>query len=139
MILFLCAQDLHRFWIGLIRDGGSVKVMEEQAAPPERYLSVIDHFLKSQEVTLDQLSGISLVTGPGSFTSTRVSLTIANALHFGKKIPLYVQQNPERLHPEQLLKQQGIGEALPCESYASAAYDRPAHITRPRGDKSLES
>lgn len=131
-MLFLCAQDLQSIWLGLIEDTEFIR-LEERAVPPEGYLNALDHFFK--DIRFSDLKGVSFVTGPGSFTSSRIILTIANTLHFVHSLPLYTLENPEHLHPMELVKQKGIGNPINHADFAYATYDRPPHITRPFGDK----
>jgi hypothetical protein len=134
MILFLCAQDLHSIWLGLIVDQAFAS-LKEFPVVPERYLFELDQFLSKHNVQPSDLIGICLVTGPGSFTSSRISLTIANTLHFVHKIPLFTLENPQHLSPRELLAAKGIGNPVKTQEYAHVSYDRPAHITKPRWDK----
>lgn len=128
MILFFSAQDLQTCWIGLI-EKDSFQTLESSAVPPEQYLRTVNQFLSQQNLLPEQLSGIYVVTGPGSFTSSRISLTIANTLHFVHQIPLFVLQNPENLHPAYLLKRAEGILPLADQEYAHAFYNRPPHIT----------
>lgn len=132
MMLFLCAQDLHSVWFGLVEDSELIR-LEEYETPPEGYLKKLDDFFK--DVRFSELNGICVVSGPGSFTSTRIILTIANTLHFVHGLALYVLENPDHLDPRELVTQKGIGKPINTEAFAHAAYDRPPHITEPFGDK----
>lgn len=55
----------------------------------ETILSSIDVLLKSCLLEKGDLEGICLTLGPGSFTSMRLGLSIAEALGIGLNIPLY--------------------------------------------------
>ena len=55
----------------------------------ETILSSIDTLLKSCFLEKGDLEGICLTLGPGSFTSMRMGLSIAEALGIGLNIPLY--------------------------------------------------
>lgn len=46
-------------------------------------------FLEKQNILFNTLSGIAVGIGPGSYTGTRVAVTVAQALSFGGKIPLF--------------------------------------------------
>ncbi len=136
MILFLCAQDIGSLWVGLIRQSAFAAI-EKCSVPPESYLSALNRFLKEQHQLPQELSGVCVVTGPGSFTSTRVSLTIANALHFTERLPLFTLINPDHLLPNILLAKCGLGIPVKSGRYASAVYGRPPHVSH--GDKWLDS
>ncbi|MBI2475436.1 hypothetical protein HYV69_03375 [Candidatus Uhrbacteria bacterium] len=126
MILFLCAQDLGYFWLGLIKDKSFV-VLEKINNSPEFILKKLDEFIITNNINIDKLDGISIVNGPGSFTASRLSLMIANGMHFAKAIPIFVVENPLKLEPEILIKKNGTGKQ--SLDYVAPAYDRPPHIT----------
>jgi tRNA threonylcarbamoyl adenosine modification protein YeaZ len=48
----------------------------------------IDELLKSQKIKPEQLKGVVVNIGPGSFTGLRVGVTIANGFGYGLKIPV---------------------------------------------------
>jgi len=54
----------------------------------ENLLLEIDHLLKKNKVTLNNLQGILTVTGPGPFTSLRIAVTITNTLAYSLDIPV---------------------------------------------------
>lgn len=54
----------------------------------ELLLKEIDKFLGRNRIKLNQIKGIIVVRGPGSFTGTRIGLTVANTINFALKIPL---------------------------------------------------
>ncbi len=130
MILFLCAQDLSCLWVGLLA-GTTVRTIEQKMVFPEQYLQEIDAFLMREQISLEELSGVSVVTGPGSFTASRLTLTIANTIHFTHQLPLFALQNEENLTPIALIEKCGIGEMIQPEQFAHAFYNRPPHITTP--------
>lgn len=51
-------------------------------------LPLIDKILKSRKLVLNDLTGIEVNRGPGSFTGIRVGVAIANALGFALNIPV---------------------------------------------------
>ena len=136
MTLFVCAQDLGFFWIGLVENDGFM-ALQKKEVPPESYLVSLQEFFNEFHVDKDCLDRVCVVTGPGSFTCSRVSLTIVNTLRFTKKMSLFTLENPDFLSPEVLLKEKGLGEEVLPDLYARPFYNRPAHITSARGDKPL--
>lgn len=54
----------------------------------EIVLALIEHILKTQGLKLNDLDGIEVNPGPGSFTGIRVGISIANALGLALKIPV---------------------------------------------------
>ncbi len=55
----------------------------------ERVLPGLDRLLKEQKKSWDDVEGVFVVRGPGSYTSLRVGITIANAIAWVRKIPLW--------------------------------------------------
>lgn len=55
-------------------------------------LPLIDQLLKEQKVDLKDLSSIIVNVGEGSFTGLKVGLSIANALSFSLKIPVFKKE-----------------------------------------------
>lgn len=52
---------------------------------------MLEHFslaLSKENKSLDDITGIAVLVAKGSFTSTRIAVTIANTLHYAKKIPV---------------------------------------------------
>lgn len=80
-----------------------VFVLELQNRHSERLLLEIDELLAKNSISKEQLSELLCVTGPGSYTGTRVGVTTANALRFGLGIKSAGITKPEilqKLHPE---------------------------------------
>ena len=54
----------------------------------ENLLKFLDKFLRSKKVKLQNLKRIIVNTGPGSFTSVRIGVVLANTLSFASKFQL---------------------------------------------------
>ena len=124
MKLVLCAQDIQTLTIGLAQAG----VMKQECTvetSPEGYLLHVHRMLGEWSLTLEELEEIIVVTGPGSFTASRVSTTIANSLAFTQRIPVTGIDNPMRLSLQELLWQ----TLNPSRTYVTPSYDRPAQLT----------
>ncbi len=52
----------------------------------KQLLVEFDLFLKENDKTLDNIKGIAVILGKGSFTSTRITVTVANTLALTKNI-----------------------------------------------------
>lgn len=125
MKLGICAQDINSitFWLVSNAEEEYEKTVEVQ---PEGYLQALDQTLKEWKITSADLSEILVVTGPGSFTASRVSTTIANGLAFAQGISIRGIENAEHLSLRNLLSQVS-SEQL---AYVLPSYDRPAEITK---------
>ena len=51
-------------------------------------LAAIEDFLHQQNSEVKDLTGIAVLVGKGSFTSTRIAVTIANTLAYSLQIPV---------------------------------------------------
>ena len=126
-ILVIAGQDIRELSVGLSKDG---KIVETRTivSSPETYLRDVAQALADWTIALDDLNAIAVVTGPGSFTSSRVSVMIANGIAFAKGIPVIGIPNVERADFATLT----IPTTLPSiDQFAVPIYDRPPHITSP--------
>ncbi|HPU94794.1 MAG TPA: tRNA (adenosine(37)-N6)-threonylcarbamoyltransferase complex dimerization subunit type 1 TsaB [Candidatus Gracilibacteria bacterium] len=55
----------------------------------EKLMPEIDDLLKNKKIKYDDLERIIVVKGPGSFTGLRVGVSVANAIAYVQKIPVY--------------------------------------------------
>ena len=91
-------------------------------------LSRIDQLLASQEKTLDELTGIGIVKGPGSFTGLRIGITVANTLAEAKHIAIVgVADSTSWRELAKNRLQAGENDRIVLPEYGSTA-----HITMPR-------
>lgn len=77
--------------------------------------------------TIQQLSGIGVFRGPGSFTGLRIGLTVANTLASGMTVPIVGETGEE-------WQKQAVGRLINDENdkIILPLYDRPANTTKPR-------
>ncbi len=90
-------------------------------------LGKIEELLKRNKKSFDELDGIVVFKGPGSFTGLRIGLTVGNTLAYGLRIPIvssdaeaWIQDGIKRL-------QKGKNEKITIPKYG-----REARITKPR-------
>lgn len=126
MYFFLSSQDLKTLDLCLFDQAG-IKQQAHLETTPESFLFSLDQTLTQWGITLDVIKGIVVVSGPGSFTSSRLSVIMANAIAFRFGIPLLGIPNPERLSPEELIKNVDLSKL--SESFVQPVYDRPPFIT----------
>jgi tRNA threonylcarbamoyladenosine biosynthesis protein TsaB len=88
-ILLIDTSDNKKVKVGL-RIGGTEDVVEQELGKQRAQvvLPLIDQLLKKHNLTPQDLTGITVTTGPGSFTGLRVGITIANTLGYTLKIPV---------------------------------------------------
>jgi hypothetical protein len=130
MFLFLSAQDINFMEVGLLEENGRLFSFQKIITPPENFLSNLSSFLYEQKVSWEIIKKIVVVSGPGSFTSTRLIVTIANAISFARKLPIVGITNSEKKNSEELIIEQGRDWAiLNGVSFVSPVYDRPPNIT----------
>lgn len=84
----------------------------------------IDDLLKSQSKMLQDVQGVAVFQGPGSFTGLRIGLTVANTLADSLSIPVAAAQSDDWIATATTRLQAGEtdGVALPF-------YGADAHIT----------
>jgi tRNA threonylcarbamoyladenosine biosynthesis protein TsaB len=80
--------------------------------------------LKKSGHTLEDVRGIAVFKGPGSFTGLRIGLTVANTLAYALDIPLVAESDPRWLEGclARLQNGEADGQALPF-------YGADVHIT----------
>jgi tRNA threonylcarbamoyladenosine biosynthesis protein TsaB len=129
MILALKTAD-HTASIYVIRDTTQPPAATEWESGrqlSDQLLGRIIDALKSHKATPEDLTGIVIFSGPGSFTSLRIGHTTANALADSLKIPIIGVTGEDWLERglEQIKTAQSGTLALPH-------YGAEAHITRPK-------
>ena len=79
------------------------------------------------EVSLDKknIQGIMVVVGAGSFTNTRVAVTVANTWGYAQRIPLLAIQEGQKKEVQKLIP---ILQKQPVGQYISATYSGEPNI-----------
>lgn len=131
MMLAICSQDIGLLEVGLVSEEGEMREVQAFEVPPEQHLSQIARFLEQANLKSTDLSALFIVSGPGSFTASRVSTTIANAMAFVRELPMYVVENPEKKSLAQLLKSWDNTQHH-AQEHVDPSYDRPPTITTPK-------
>ncbi len=78
-------------------------------------------------MNFDQLTGIIVFKGPGSFTGLRIGITTANAISYAKQIPIVATDGESWLSDG--LERLRIGQT---DQIALPEYGAPANITMPK-------
>lgn len=77
--------------VGIV-DQGTVKgllYLNDGSPGSEVLLTLIDQLLRTLKLERDRLQGVCVTMGPGSFTSLRISLAVAESIGLGLNIPVY--------------------------------------------------
>lgn len=127
-VLCVSAQDLKEIFFGIWKDGRFIMEIVV-SVPPEEYLLALDETLKEWKMSLDDIDAVMVVTGPGSFTSSRVSVVIANTIVFAREIRIFGVENPRRLCLSELAKTVDWIARFSSSRYTVPVYDRPPYIT----------
>ena len=98
MILQINTKDRNRISVSLKKDGKVVKSLsKENKYGSQVLLPLIDKILKTENLKYEDLKGIEVDTGPGSFTGLRVGVSVANALGFALGIPVNSKKSETEL------------------------------------------
>lgn len=99
-ILVLDTADNRKITVGLIINGKKdIQTKEITSNRTQIILPMIDEILKKHSLKPEDLSGIQINPGPGSFTGLRIGLAIANAMSFVLKIPVNGKKAGEIILP----------------------------------------
>ena len=115
--------------VGIYQDAKQLASKKWQA---DRQLAETIHaemqkILDLLSISLQEVQGIVIFKGPGSFTGLRIGMSMANALAYSLKIPIVAKSGKNWLDSgiKSLLAGNDDRIALP-------EYDRPANTTKPR-------
>ncbi len=100
----------------------------EYAGNNRQVLTHIDEYLAKQEILPQDVQGILVVVGEGSFTSTRIAVTVANTFAYVNHIPVLAISSAQGTRvqaciPDLLAQTSG--------QYVSATYSSAPHINLP--------
>ncbi len=128
MRLFLRSQDIRELEIGLFENEELIFCSTIDVGP-EEHLKSVDQVLCESNASLNDIDGVYVVTGPGSFTASRVSITIANAIAFTQEVSVYAIENPDKKTIAELCEKLSDLD-LKEQHWAQPFYDRPPQITK---------
>lgn len=83
------AKDRKAVTVSLKQEGKILKSLNKKNEfGSQVLLPLIDRLLKTKNLKYENLDGIEVEVGPGSFTGLRVGISVANALGFSLRIPV---------------------------------------------------
>jgi len=87
----------------------------------------IEEILNKSSISYNQIGGIVIYKGPGSFTGLRIGMSVANALAYAKHLPIVARGGQAWLKT-------GIANLLAAKNdkIANPQYGAAAHITKPK-------
>lgn len=136
MILVLDTASENIF-IGLWDQAKSVWAKQEKFVGGRELNSLIikklDYLFSNSQEFKNNLTGIIIAAGPGSFTGLRIGMSVANTLAYANDIPVVAPK--ETVGAEELL-QKGISMLNSAGSQFTAVvtphYGAQPHITKPK-------
>lgn len=129
MIILTIRTDKPKSEIGLYKDNEKLayEVWEAHRQLAETIQEKIKDILNSQGLSLDNVEGIVVYKGPGSFTGLRIGISTANALAYGLNVPIIGTEGDEWLDSavKTLKNGQNDKQVLP-------EYGAPVFTTKPK-------
>lgn len=86
-VLILNTTKTESLAVGLITNGKIEKISLPMRA--QQLQKIIVELLDAHNLTLNDVEAVGVLTGPGSYTGTRMGVTTANILGWIKKIPVF--------------------------------------------------
>jgi tRNA threonylcarbamoyladenosine biosynthesis protein TsaB len=129
MLILTFRTDKPEAELGLFEDGNKLAY---SIWPAHRQLAETIHLkiselLASQGRGLDDLDGLVVFKGPGSFTGLRIGISVANALAYSLQIPIVAETGERWLEQGRQALNKGKNQRIAVPEYGS-----PPHITTPR-------
>ncbi len=87
----------------------------------------IEKILSQAGISYDDLDGLAVYKGPGSFTGLRIGISVANALAYVQQIPVIARSGEDWLHKSINDLKNGKDD-----TNAQPEYGAPARTTKPR-------
>lgn len=126
MLIITLRTDKPEAELGLFNDDTQLAYFSWQAHRElaETLHQKLQELLDNHDKTLEDIEGIVVFKGPGSFTGLRIGITVANALGYALNVPVVSNEDPDWL-------QTGIARLLAGESEAvvQPEYGALPHIT----------
>ena len=128
MLLYIDTTQREFIKFALIKNESKVFLLEKIVGnkQSENLLFLLDKFLKSKKTKLQDMTKIVVNRGPGSFTSVRLGVVLANTLSYSLKIPIFGIDNSEFKSQEDYLK---LLDLKKSDEFVKPFYYKEANIT----------
>lgn len=127
MLILAVRTDKPEAEIGLYDDQTQLgyQTWEAHRKLAETIHDQIAKLLQSKGKNWQDIEGVVVYKGPGSFTGLRIGMSLANALAYGLNVPIIATQND--------WIEQGIAEIIDGKTVKMALpeYGAPVHVTNP--------
>lgn len=89
-LILVLRTDRPKAEVGIYREGKLAAKIEWQAHRrlAETIHTKIEEILNKLSISLDDIEGIAVFKGPGSFTGLRIGFSVANALAYSLNVPV---------------------------------------------------
>ena len=90
MILIINTSQFDKLQVALFKDNKSIKKISKSSrfAHEEILIKSLDSLFTITQIKPAELTGIIVVSGPGSFSALRIGLSVANTLAWQLNIPI---------------------------------------------------
>lgn len=89
--------------------------------------SKIEEILNKSSISYDQIDGLAVYKGPGSFTGLRIGISAANAIAYALNVPIVAKSGSDWLADAVRVLESGENDQIAVPEYGS-----PARTTKPR-------
>lgn len=115
--------------IGLFKDGKRLNyyTWEANRNLAKELLQTIQDLLQAEKADWKDVSGVVVFKGPGSFTGLRIGITTANALAYGRNVPVVGELGEDWLQAGIERVSAGKNDRIVLPHYGAEA-----HITPPK-------
>lgn len=90
MISLFLDTSSKKLVVGLVKDEEIISLVEKETVNDHsKYLvPIIDEEIKKNNLTIKDINKIYVISGPGSFTGTRIAVTVAKTLSYALNVPV---------------------------------------------------
>jgi tRNA threonylcarbamoyladenosine biosynthesis protein TsaB len=83
--------------------------------------SKIEEILNKSSISYDDLDGIAVFKGPGSFTGLRIGMSVANALAYAQRVPVVARGGEDWVKDSIEALNKGADDKVAVPEYGAAA------------------